>query len=99
MKILFKKKTHLCLKKTFLGVILSLLSHHLVEIKQEMYALCQQKVTAAVGPKLNVKKVDAPAKQIVFLLEPEILIEIAFNGLTSENYKVNNLLFSSAILF
>lgn len=75
---------------TILDVILSLLSHHLMEIKQEMYFLCQQKVIAAVGPKLNVKKEGAPGTQILFLLQPEILIEIALNGLTSENYKVTN---------
>lgn len=53
-----------------------------------MYALCQQKVVAAVGPKLNVKREGAPGTQILFLLQPEIINEIALNGLSSESYKV-----------
>lgn len=69
-------------------IILSLLSHYLMEVKQEMYFLCQQKVIAAIGPKLNVRKEGAPGTQILFLLQGDILIEIALNGLQSENYKV-----------
>lgn len=75
---------------TNLDTTLSLLTHHLMDIKQEMYALCQRKVIEAVGPKLNVKKEGAPGEQIMFLLKYEIIIEIALNGLTSPNYKVKH---------
>lgn len=53
-----------------------------------MYALCEKRVIAALGPKLNVRKESASGTQILFLLRSEILFEIAMNGLVSENYKV-----------
>lgn len=75
-------------KRIFADVILPLLSHYMTEIRQEMYELCQKKVITAVGPKLNATREGAPGTQILFLLQPEILTEIALNGLTSEDQKV-----------
>lgn len=71
-----------------LEIVLVLLSHSVIEIRQEMYELCKKKVVAAVGPKLNVSKEIAPGSHITFILNSEILTEIATNGLTSDNSKV-----------
>lgn len=67
---------------------LSLLSHHQKEVLEEMYRLCQRKVVSAVGTKFNYTKTGIPGSQIQFLLESEILVEIATHGLSCENVQV-----------
>lgn len=72
-------------------VLLSLLAHNLMHIRQEAYKVCHQKVIEAIGPKLNTLRIGAPGSQILFLLQHKILAEIAEHGLCSENTQVRNL--------
>ncbi|CAH1155943.1 unnamed protein product [Phaedon cochleariae] len=69
-------------------VVLSLLSHGVMEIREEMYRLCQRVVISNIGPKLNMSYSGVAGSQILFLLTSKILVEIATFGMTSDNLEI-----------
>lgn len=73
----------------FIDIVVSLLAFNEASVREEMYSLCQKRVAAAIGPKLNISKTGAPGTQILFLLRPAIIQEITLHGITSDNKKVN----------
>lgn len=73
----------------FLDVILKLLAHSSEEIKEEVYRLCQKRVIAAIGPKLNTSGSGITSSQILFLCRFKIFVEIGCHGMTSDNSQVN----------
>ncbi|XP_018573187.1 rotatin [Anoplophora glabripennis] len=66
-------------------IVLNLLSHNLMEIREEMYRLCHRIIIKNIGPEVRI---DSTGSQILFLLLPNILINISVFGMTSENLKV-----------
>jgi hypothetical protein len=71
-------------------VILKLLSHNLDSVREETYRLCQKRVVAAIGPRLNASGAGVPGSQILFLCRCKILVEMACHGLTSDNSQIRN---------
>ncbi|XP_044758408.1 rotatin [Coccinella septempunctata] len=69
-------------------VLLSLLSHHIEEVVEYTYELCYKKVITAIGPMLNFNGYGVSSNQVVFLLRPKILTEIAQFGLSNKNKQV-----------
>ncbi|CAH1953846.1 unnamed protein product [Acanthoscelides obtectus] len=68
--------------------VLSLLSHHMQEIREETYKTCHRKVVTTVGPKLSMSIDGEPGSQILFLLTSKILTEIAAFGMNEEKPEI-----------
>lgn len=66
-------------------VVLALLAHSDMDVREYMYQQCKKRIVAAIGPKLNISKTGAPGSQVQFLLRPEVFLEIVVHGLTSDN--------------
>ncbi|RZC42072.1 rotatin [Asbolus verrucosus] len=49
-----------------------------------------KKALPTIGPKLNTSCTGVPGAQILFLLRPKVLVEIACQGLTNDNFQVRN---------
>lgn len=69
-----------------LEIVLNLLSHNLMEIKKEMYRICHKVIVTHVGPETHI---DSSGSHILFLLSPEILINVAVFGMTSADLDVS----------
>ncbi|XP_074031734.1 rotatin homolog anastral spindle 3 isoform X2 [Leptinotarsa decemlineata] len=69
-------------------IILSLLAHSAVDIREETYRLCQKKVLTNIGPKLSTSPIGVAGSQILFLLSSKILTEVAAFGMTSDNIEI-----------
>lgn len=82
-------KTRSCFKIVISVVILKLLGHNLELVREETYKLCQKRIIATIGPRLNTSGTGVPGSQILFLCRSKIFVEIACQGLTSENSQVN----------
>ncbi|XP_031350383.1 rotatin isoform X3 [Photinus pyralis] len=70
------------------SVLLKLLAHNHMELRQETYRQCESRIIATIGPKFNATGAGAPGSQILFLLRAPILLEISLYGLTSENKEI-----------
>lgn len=57
-------------------------------ICEQAYKLSHGKIVAAIGPKLNIDCRGASGKQILFLVRPKILTEVAMYGVSSSNKQV-----------
>ncbi|KAK5645259.1 hypothetical protein RI129_006559 [Pyrocoelia pectoralis] len=70
------------------SVLLKLLANSNLELRQETYKQCENRIIATIGPKFNASGAGAPGSQILFLLRSPILLEISLYGLTSENKEI-----------
>lgn len=64
----------------FLETTLQLLAHRLPEIQKEMYNLCHKKVVENITTQTNFTSRGEVGSEIYFLLNSEILKEIAMFG-------------------
>lgn len=69
-----------------LEVILELLSHNLMAVKKEMYRLCHRAIVTHIGPETRIDSTGSP---VLFLLSPEILINVTVFGMTSPDIDVS----------
>lgn len=69
-------------------VMLALLSHSDPIVQMEAYNICHRKIGETISPKLNVLKSGSPGTQILFLLQPEIIVELASFGLAHSDPQV-----------
>lgn len=69
-------------------VLLSLMSHHIEEVVEYTFELCYKKMINAIGPMLNLNGFGVSSSQVVFLLQPKILNELAQFGLSNQNDQV-----------
>nr|CAH7739552.1 unnamed protein product [Callosobruchus chinensis] len=68
--------------------VLSLLAHHMPEIREETYRVCHKKVIATIGPTLNTSRNGESGSQILFLLTSKILTEIAAFGINDKSSEI-----------
>ncbi|KAJ8948142.1 hypothetical protein NQ318_009229 [Aromia moschata] len=71
-----------------LEIVLNLLAHNLMDVREETYRLCQKTVVTNIGPKLNMNSVNPAGSQVLFLLTSRILVEVCAFGMTSENLEI-----------
>ncbi|KAJ8910706.1 hypothetical protein NQ315_002033 [Exocentrus adspersus] len=71
--------------ETVEDVVLNLLSHNLISIKKEVYRLCHRIILNHIGPEANL---DLKGSQILFLLNPKILINITVFGMTNQDLDI-----------
>jgi hypothetical protein len=79
-------------RKVVTGVILKLLAHSESHVRQEMYGCCHKHVVAVLGVHQVLRACADSWRQLDFLFDTAILVEIIGHGAASLDNKVRSIM-------